>query len=73
MLPAHRGRPCHYLEEQALTRRCGPALNHDHERNGRPTCTALAPVRDQVVIATKFGFAFDDGRQRTCVTRLMVW
>ena len=24
---------------------------------------ALAPVRDQVVIATKFGFAFDDGRQ----------
>ena len=24
---------------------------------------ALAPVRDQVVIATKFGFAFDQGRQ----------
>ena len=23
---------------------------------------ALAPVRDQVVIATKFGFGFDDGR-----------
>jgi hypothetical protein len=31
------------------------------------------PIRDQVVIATKFDFAFDDGRQRTCVTRLMVW
>jgi len=28
---------------------------------------ALAPVRDQVVIATKFGFAFDDdGRQNGC-------
>ena len=25
---------------------------------------ALAPVRDQVVIATKFGFAFEDGKQR---------
>lgn len=24
---------------------------------------ALAPVRDQVVIATKFGFSFDDGKQ----------
>jgi aryl-alcohol dehydrogenase-like predicted oxidoreductase len=26
---------------------------------------ALAPVRDQVVIATKFGFAFDDGGRQT--------
>ncbi len=26
---------------------------------------ALAPVRDQVVIATKFGFAFDDQRKQT--------
>lgn len=24
---------------------------------------ALAPVRDQVLIATKFGFAYEDGRQ----------
>ncbi len=31
--------------------------------------TALAPVRDQVVIATKFGFAFDaDGKQTGLVT-----
>jgi aryl-alcohol dehydrogenase-like predicted oxidoreductase len=31
---------------------------------------ALAPVRDQVVIATKFGFRFDDqGRQAGLVSR----
>jgi aryl-alcohol dehydrogenase-like predicted oxidoreductase len=31
---------------------------------------ALAPVRDQVVIATKFGFRFDDqGRQTGLVSR----
>src|SRR5206468_8933133 len=29
---------------------------------------ALAPVRDQVVIATKFGFAFDEQRSQTGVS-----
>ncbi len=31
--------------------------------NERIVGDALAPVRDQVVIATKFGFAFNDGKQ----------
>lgn len=30
---------------------------------------ALAPVRDQVVIATKFGFAYEDGRQAGVTSR----